>query len=127
MLLSAAVCSPSQPTADAMAVSNGQIIAVGDRLDVDRVGRTGSVIVGDECVMPGFVDAHGHPLTVGSDAGPLDVVDIVHTEVTARGAEAAYLVRWDPLLQNGLPEPNLTWLDQTAADTALLIVHNRRR
>jgi hypothetical protein len=91
------------------------------------VGPDTAVIVGDECVMPGFVEAHGHPLTLGSDARPLDVVDTVHTEVTARGAEAAYLVRWDPLLQNGLPEPNLTWLDQAAADTALVIVHNRRR
>ena len=27
-----------------------------------------------------------------------------------RGADGAYLNGWDPLLQNGLPEPTLDWL-----------------
>ena len=54
----------SRPTADAMAVTNGRITAVGGRSDVKSlIGPDTAVVdVGDGCVMPGFVEAHGHPL-----------------------------------------------------------------
>src|SRR6478609_8220502 len=53
-----------QPTAEAMAVSDGRIIAVGDRSGIERwIGADTEVLdTGDGCVMPGFVEAHGHPL-----------------------------------------------------------------
>ncbi len=46
-----------------------------------------------------------------------------HAEVARRGADGAYLNGWDPLLQKGLPEPTLKWLNGVA-DTPLVIVHN---
>src|ERR1700721_2879393 len=54
----------AQPTAEALAVADGGIVAVGTRADVDGwIGpATQTLDLGDGCVMPGFVEAHGHPL-----------------------------------------------------------------
>ncbi len=129
----------ARPTAEALAVADGRIVAVGTRSDVAAfVGAdTQSIDIGDGCVMPGFVEAHGHPLMEAlalSDRivdirpvtvrDPRDVVDAVRRETADRGAAGAYLSGWDPLLQAGLPEPTLAWLDEMAPDGPLVIVHN---
>jgi len=127
-----------QPTAEALAVSDGRIIAVGDRSAVESwIGPQTRVLTIDGCVMPGFVEAHGHPLMEAVvlsdrmvDIRPVtlpkadDVVVAIRAEVGNRGAAGAYLNGWDPLLQNGLPEPKLDWLNGLAPDTPLVIVHN---
>lgn len=129
----------TRPTAEALAVADGRILAVGDRSDVARyIGPgTETIEVGDGCVMPGFVEAHGHPLMEAialsdrivdirpvtlRDAG--DVVDAIRREVAVRGSAGAYLNGWDPLLQRGLPTPTLAWLDDIAPDGPLVIIHN---
>ncbi|MEE6175477.1 amidohydrolase [Mycobacterium sp. 050134] len=129
----------ARPTAEAIAVADGRIVAVGSRSEMnDHIGpNTRTVDVGDGCVMPGFVEAHGHPLMEAMalsdrivDIRPVtinnadDVVAAVHREVAARGAAGAYLNGWDPLLQSGLPEPTLAWLDAAAPDGPLVIIHN---
>jgi predicted amidohydrolase YtcJ len=128
-----------QPTAEALAVSGGRIIAVGDRSAVDNwVGpETETLELGDGCLMPGLVEAHGHPLMEAIvlsdrmvDIRPVTmrdadaVVDAIRSEVAKRGADGAYLNGWDPLLQSGVPDPTLAWLDGEAPDTPLVIVHN---
>jgi predicted amidohydrolase YtcJ len=128
-----------QPTAEALAVADGRIVAVGNRADVDGwIGpATRTLDLGDGCVMPGFVEAHGHPLMEAivlsdrmADIRPVTlpkaevVVEAIHREVAKRGADGAYLNGWDPLLQNGLPEPTLGWLNGLAPETPLVIVHN---
>ena len=128
-----------QPTAEAIAVADGRIVAVGSRAEIDVwVGpSTRTLDVGDGCVMPGFVEAHGHPLMEAIvlsdrivDIRPVtlpnadDVVAAVDSEVARRGPDGAYLNGWDPLLQHGLPEPTLQWLDGVAPDNPLVIVHN---
>ncbi len=129
----------ARPTAEALAVADGQIIAVGNRSDVaEFIGAdTATIDVGDGCVMPGFIEAHGHPLMEAValsdrivDIRPVtvrdadDVVAAVRRETAARGAAGAYLNGWDPLLQPGLPEPTLSWLDDIAPDGPLVIIHN---
>jgi predicted amidohydrolase YtcJ len=54
----------ARPTAEALAVAGGRIIAVGTRSDVAGfIGPdTHTIDLGDGCVMPGFIEAHGHPL-----------------------------------------------------------------
>ena len=54
----------TRPTAEALAVADGRIVAVGDRSEVAGfIGpNTQTVDVGDGCVMPGLIEAHGHPL-----------------------------------------------------------------
>lgn len=129
----------AQPTAQALAVADGRIVAVGDRAHVqDWVGPDTDVVdVGEQCVMPGFVEAHGHPLMeaiVLADRivdirpvtmrGAEDVLAAIRSEIRERDADGAYLNGWDPLLQVGLPEPTLAWLDAMAPDTPLVIIHN---
>jgi predicted amidohydrolase YtcJ len=55
---------------------------------------------------------------------PAQVVAAIRREIDTRGANGAYLNGWDPLLQLGLPEPTLGWLNEIAPDTPLVIVHN---
>ncbi|PXX09197.1 amidohydrolase family protein [Mycolicibacterium moriokaense] len=127
------------PTAEAIAVSGGRIVAVGARSDVESwIGpETQTIDLGDGCVMPGLVEAHGHPLMEAIvlsdrmvDIRPVTmrdadtVVDAIRSEVAKRGSDGAYLNGWDPLLQNGLPEPTLAWLNAEAPDTPLVVVHN---
>jgi predicted amidohydrolase YtcJ len=128
----------TRPTAEALAVSNGRIAAVGSRTDVQPwVGADTEVREVDGCVLPGFVEAHGHPLMEAValserivDIRPVTlptadaVVAAIHAEVEKRGAAGAYLNGWDPLLQTGLPAPTLAWLDSVARDTPLVMVHN---
>lgn len=129
----------ARPTAEAVAVSGGRIVAVGDRSDVEsHIGPDTRVIdVGDGCVLPGFIEAHGHPLMEAIalsgrivDIRPVtmrsadDVVDAIRSEAARRGADGAYLNGWDPLLQVGLPAPTLDWLDGIAPDGPLVIMHN---
>jgi len=129
----------ARPTAKALAIADGRIIAVGDRSDVEALigPNTQTVDVGNGCVMPGFIEAHGHPLMEAvalSDriidirpvtiSDPDDVVAAIHREVANRGATGAYLNGWDALLQPGLPKPTLAWLDDVAPDSPLVIIHN---
>lgn len=129
----------ARPTAEALAVADGRIVAVGTRADVQpHLGPDTEVVeLGDGCVMPGFVEAHGHPLMeaiVLADrivdirpvtmAAPDEVLAAIRDEVAKRGADGAYLNGWDPLLQVGLPEPTLAWLDEQAPDSPLVIIHN---
>ena len=129
----------ARPTAEALAIADGRIVAVGDRAEVAAfIGPdTQTIDVGDGCVMPGFVEAHGHPLMEAIalsdrlvDIRPVtmrdadEVVDAVRREVARRGPDGAYLNGWDPLLQDGLPEPTLSWLDEIAPDDPLVIIHN---
>jgi hypothetical protein len=128
-----------RPTAEAIAVTDGRIVAVGDRSDVAALigPDTETIDIGDGCVMPGFIEAHGHPLMEAvalSDRlvdirpvtipGSDDVVAAIRREAARRGADGAYLNGWDPLLQAGLPEPTLVWLDDIAPDGPLVLIHN---
>lgn len=129
----------TRPTAEALAVADGRVVAVGDRSDIDTwIGPSTEVHdIGAGAVMPGLVEAHGHPLMEAIvlsdrmvDIRPVtlrdadDVITAIRAEVTNRGADGAYCNGWDPLLQIGLPEPTLAWLDGIAADSPLVIIHN---
>lgn len=52
-----------QPSADALAVRGGKIIAVGPRADVEKDHKgadTRIIELGGQTLMPGFIDAHSH-------------------------------------------------------------------
>jgi predicted amidohydrolase YtcJ len=129
----------ARPTAGALAVADGRIVAVGDRADVQSwIGPDTEIVeIGDGCLLPGLIEAHGHPLMEAIvlsdrivDIRPVTmrsadtVLAAIGDEVAVRGASGAYLNGWDPLLQVGLPEPTLAWLNAEAPGTPLVIVHN---
>jgi predicted amidohydrolase YtcJ len=131
--------NPRQPTAEAIAVSGGRIAAAGTRAEIAPwIGPDTEVVdIGGGCLLPGLIEAHGHPLMEAVvlsdrmvDIRPVtmrdadDVLAAVRREVAERGASGAFLTGWDPLLQDGLPEPTLGWLDGVAPDTPLVIMHN---
>ncbi len=58
----------AQPTAEAVAVKDGKILAVGERADVEKAHRGATTRVIDldgHTLLPGFIDAHGHLKNVG--------------------------------------------------------------
>ncbi len=59
--------NPQQPFAEAMAVRNGRILAVGSVKDVEPLAspRTQVVDAGGRCVSPGLIDAHSHLIGFG--------------------------------------------------------------
>nr|WP_271214255.1 amidohydrolase [Rhodococcus wratislaviensis]GLK41786.1 hypothetical protein GCM10017611_86620 [Rhodococcus wratislaviensis] len=126
------------PRARAVAVRDGRIAAVGNDAAVfPLIGpATITVDVHRACILPGFIEAHGHPLNSAvllgepvvdirpvtiADAG--EVVDAVRRAVDEH-PDGAVLNGWDPLLQKGLPEPTRDWLNSVAPDTSLVILHN---
>jgi predicted amidohydrolase YtcJ len=60
----------SQPIAEALAIRDGKIIAVGTKADVDKYkgGSTKTVNLEGKTLLPGFIDAHGHVFNTGLQA-----------------------------------------------------------
>lgn len=58
---------PQRPLAEALAVQDGKLLAVGGREEVLRRAGPGAVVepLGDVTVVPGFEDAHGHLAGLG--------------------------------------------------------------
>jgi predicted amidohydrolase YtcJ len=66
---------PARPSAEAVAVSGDRIVAVGSAADADRLRgpRTRVVDLAGRMLVPGFQDAHVHPLSGGMDRMQCDV------------------------------------------------------
>ena len=60
----------SQPSAEAIAVKDGKILAVGAKADVLKHKGTATKMVdlGGKTLLPGFIDAHGHVFNTGLQA-----------------------------------------------------------
>jgi predicted amidohydrolase YtcJ len=128
----------AQPTAEAIGVSDGRIVFVGNAADVlDIIGPATRVVDHPGgAVLPGFIEAHGHPvneaIVLGGfiDIRPVtvptatEVLSVIAQAVAVGDPAGVYLNGWDPLLQVGLPQPTKAWLDELAPDKPLLIVHN---
>lgn len=129
----------AMPDAGGVAVRDGRILAVGGRTELTPlIGPDTAVTeLGDAVLLPGFVEAHGHPLSEAIFLGP-DVVDIrpvvtpsaeavmeqLRAAIAGAGPEGVYANGWDPLLQTGLPEPTLAWLNGLSPERPLAILHN---
>lgn len=131
---------PKRPRAEALAVTGGRITAVGSEAEIRALAGpdTETVDLAGRTVLPGFVEAHGHPTAAMTTDGP-DVVDIrpmtcptaasviARIKETVAAAEPGVplaFVGWDTLLQEGLDEPTLAWLDEIAPDNPLAILQN---
>lgn len=132
---------PLTPSADieveAMAVDEDTIVAIGSVDDVRRRHPEAEVIALDGWVMPGLIEPHGHPgfsaillsdLVV--DLRPVvvplaeDVLAALREVVANAGEEAVFANGWDALLQRGLPDPDIHFLDELAGGVPLVVIHN---
>ena len=128
--------NPQQPTANAVAVQDGKIIAVGDKAQVLKSQRSDTRIIelGSHVLMPGLIDAHTHPITSAVLGAMVDVsgfnnpsVDAVYESLREGIRQTAkddwvVAVGWDPALLTDLAAPTLAQLDQLAPDNPLLII-----
>ncbi|MER6530557.1 amidohydrolase [Streptomyces sp. NPDC001508] len=131
--------NPAQPLATAVAVQDGEIVKVGATDDVVALRGPATDVVDLEgaALLPGFVEAHGHPLFSALTWGD-PVIDIraVHTPTyqaalakirrrvaKAQPGEYILAVGLDPTLHVGMREPTLDELDELAPDNPLSVTY----
>lgn len=82
----------AQPTAEAMLVGDGKIIAVGSYEEVEKKAAVGTELVdlGGKTLLPGFIDGHSHfsfsQMVTKFDAPPVGDIDSVEKLVEAAKA-----------------------------------------
>ena len=127
---------PANPTAQALAVRDGRILAVG-RTDEIRALAAHSLPkvpildLGGETVLPGFIDSHTHFLAGGFSLLAVDLRGTPNPdEFVRRIAERARLtpkggwVRgggWDQETWPGAPLPRKEWIDAIATETPVFV------
>jgi len=68
--------SDAQPSAEAVAVKDGKILAVGSKADVLKTegDKTRKIDLGGKTMLPGFVDSHGHAYLIGIQASTANLL-----------------------------------------------------
>ncbi len=136
------LAGPEPRYAEALAVRDGRILAVGPRAEVERAaGREAQhTDLAGTALLPGFIDAHGHVSGVGQSAflAPLapPPVGTVRSLENLREALTAYLASAHlpagaPLVGTGYDDsqlaerrhPTRADLDAVASDRPVVIVH----
>jgi hypothetical protein len=66
----------TNPIAEAVAIKDGRIVAVGAKVDVLKLKGENSKIIdlGGKALLPGFVDGHGHCMYVGVQAASANLL-----------------------------------------------------
>jgi predicted amidohydrolase YtcJ len=130
---------PAMTEAEAVAVKDGRILAVGSRVEVFKY-KTGATTMIDLCgkiLMPGFVEGHSHPfMNMLVDNMSIDIRPVLYTRgpmimkvirnAASDAAPGDYLVffGWDPLVQEGLKNPTRLELDALAPQNPMIIIGN---
>ena len=134
----------AQPTAEALAVKGGKILAVGKRSDIMKMKGPATQLVDlkGQTLVPGFVDAHGHVVIGGLQAisanllAPPDgkVTDIASLQQTLRdwAQKSAAIVEktkiiiafgYDNSQLKELRHPTKEELDAVSKDVPVVIIH----
>jgi predicted amidohydrolase YtcJ len=133
-----------QPTAEAVAVKDGKIVAVGSEAEVLATAgdSTTRIDLGGKTMLPGFVDSHGHTYLIGLQATTANVLpppdgtgrDIASlqallTDWAANNAAAVKKVGWiagfgyDDSQLAEQRHPTRDDLDKVSKDLPVLIIH----
>ena len=134
--------NPGQPNAEAVAIADGKIVAVGSDADVMKhKGEATEVIdLGGRTLVPGFVDGHSHffslidvqtqALCASPPAGPCtnvaDVIAALKQVQERRKLEAGKFVMgfgYDPELLAERRPPTKQELDAAFPDNPVILVH----
>lgn len=131
----------ARPTAEAVAVKGGKIVAVGSRADVENAHRgeaTQLVDLGGRTLAPGFIDGHAHFLGFGSQAvganllappdGTVNTIDdlVAKLQEFARGPDVGrtgwiFGLGYDDALLGR--HPTRDDLDRVSKDIPVIAVH----
>ncbi|MFC4311479.1 amidohydrolase [Steroidobacter flavus] len=121
-----------QPKAEAIAIDDGNIVAVGTSADVRKLAdaKTNAVDLKGAFVVPGFIDNHVHFINGGLALAQVDLRDAAtRAEFTKRIAEAAAKTpkgqwikdgNWDHELWGG-ELPTRDWIDKDTPNTPVFI------
>lgn len=132
----------AQPTAEAVAVADGKIIAVGTETDVlkHKGNATKIVDLQDKTIMPGFFDAHSHLFlttlsAVGADLypPPMGTVDSMaklkqaliefKTKKNLKPGQWIIGLNYDDTLLKEKRHPTRDDLDQVSTEHPIVIIH----
>ncbi|MBW4464544.1 MAG: amidohydrolase [Pegethrix bostrychoides GSE-TBD4-15B] len=132
----------AQPTAEAVAIKAGRILAVGDRATVEQFKGNATQIfdLQGRTMMPGFIDPHGHVFQQGLAAvvadllpppdGPIDDIAKLQAALRTWGSQpAAAELGW--IIGNGYDDamlqeqrhPTRADLDAVSTEQPILIIH----
>ncbi|GFG72871.1 amidohydrolase [Mycobacterium botniense] len=125
---------PLAPTATAVAISAGRVVAVGSRREVlARAGADARIVHLDGVLLPGFIDAHHHFCLAAFDRRAVDlhvpsgssIADLqarvaLHRE-RAPGTGWLRLQGYDPLKLAERRAPTAAELDEVCSDRPLLV------
>jgi len=115
----------AQPSAEALAVKDGKILAVGARAGIEKAHRgaaTTLVDLGGRTLAPGFVDGHMHVLALGAQAVGANLLAPPDGEVQAVDDLVAKLQEF----AKGPDVARTGWIFGTGYDDALLGRHPNR-
>lgn len=132
-----------RPQAEALAVRDGRIVAVGSREEVLRLvgSATATLDLGGRTLVPGFIDAHGHAYSCGTQSLAANlraapdghVTDIASLQATlrrwaaererGRGPEWIHGVGYDDSQLAERRHPDRDDLDAVSADLPVTVIH----
>ena len=124
------------PEAQAIAVHNGKIQAIGSETEVLKYEGYNTEVIDlkGNTLMPGFIDIHTHPILSAKTAETIDVSGFNHKnqaevmESLKKGIEEkgsgewVIAFGWDPAILRNLEAPTLKELDQMAPENPLFII-----
>ncbi len=128
--------NPAAPTAEAMAISGGQIIGIGKLSDVEGLTTASTTILKPEgIIIPGLIEPHMHIWTsllnltwtdVSHEVCPTfdSVVERIK-ETAAKTPDGQYVLAklFDPSLYPGEPDLTRTILDQVAPNNPVMVMN----
>jgi hypothetical protein len=127
---------PARPDAQAVAIADGRITAVGSReeLAANSSGRTQIRELGDVCVLPGLIEPHTHPDLCAECYSWIDVSGFTYSDVSGvetalrTGVREANAGEWlfafglDPMLTPNLGRWDRARLDEIAPHNPLVVM-----
>ena len=132
---------PNQPSAEAVAIKDGKILAVGTNAAIEKYkgSNTESIDAGGKFLMPGFIEGHGHIHGLGASLINLDLMNVKNWEevvqLVAKAAAKAkpgdwiigrgwHQEKWDHAPQpNHMGYPYQISLDSVSPQNPVLLSH----
>ncbi len=122
--------NPTQPYAEAMAIANDKILAIGTSEDIREYAAAQEVDAKGRFIVPGFIDSHVHLMTGGRSLLSVDLRDAASREEFSRrvGVFAETMQadewmlegNWDHTLWGG-ELPHRDWIDAVTKDVPVLL------